>query len=52
MYQKSAKAGSQSGIGRLNGHGEVSQPNDTEMDNFNKPEVLITISFVILVKIF
>ena len=32
MYQKSTKAGSQSGIDRLNGNGEVSQLKDTEKE--------------------
>lgn len=39
MYQKSTKAGSQSGIDRLNGNGEVSQLKDTEKDISRKSEV-------------
>ena len=39
MYQKSTKAGSQSGIDRLNGNGEVSQIKDTEEDISRKSEV-------------
>lgn len=38
MYQKSTKAGSQSGIDRLNGNGEVSQLKDTEKDISRKSE--------------
>ena len=39
MYQKSAKAGSQSGIGRINGNGEVCK--SLETDEYKKPEVFL-----------
>ena len=40
MYQKSAKAGSQSGIGRLNGHGEGGGGQLRETENGNAEEHL------------
>ena len=45
MYQKSSKAGSQSGIDRLNGNGEVSKNKDTEEDKFRKPEVISKLQY-------
>ena len=45
MYQKSSKAGSQSGIDRLNGNGELSKNKDTEEDKFRKTEVISNIQY-------